>query len=391
MTKRTADTSIILWGDRHLPGHMIMDQARAMEASGVVDWASFPDHMVNFIPPSLWTPENTPMATVLGDPDSLQDATIMGTLTHVAAPKLKLSFASDSVRKGPAELCQLMWSMASVTEGRARFQFGPGEVKQCKPYGHNRAQGLARLEDLLKISKALWESDGPIDHVGNHWEMKQAYLGGAKPYRPEIWTMGSGPKQVDLTTTYCDGISASAPIVWTDAAHARTEIEKIKQMLVEKGRDPDAFGFGAFCTVIAHEDAELVNRALDNPIIRWLSAIVGRVNPAEWRKEGIEPATPEGWAYFMKFLPYETSPEFVQEVIAKTTRKMAEKSYFYGNSAQVAAQLQEYVDAGVTWICIVDYTAMVLEPADAAMSLGRMIDICARLKGTTATAAATTT
>lgn len=380
MKTAKAETSIILWGDRHLPGHTIMEQARQIEASGAVDWVSLPDHMVNFIPPSLWTAENTPMATVLKDPDSLQDSVIMGTLAHAAAPNLKLSFAGDSVRKGPADVTQLMWSMASVTEGKARFQFGPGEAKQCRPYGHNRAQGLARLEDLLKITTALWETPGPIDHVGNHWEMKRAYLGGAKPYCPEIWSMGTGPKQLDLATSYCDGISASVPIVWTTPDHAREEIGKLKQMLRDKGRDPDAFGFGAFCTILAHEDSAVIDRALDNPLIRWLSAIVGRVNPAEWLKEGITPATPEGWTYFMKFAPYDTRPEFVQEVVARTTREMAEKSYLYGTPAEVAEQLAAYVDAGVNWVCLVDYTAMVLEPADAASSLARMTEICAHIK-----------
>src|SRR5262249_13591913 len=131
-------TSILIWGDRHLPPSTIMDQARAYEASGVVDDLTLPDHMSNFIPPSLWTTDNTPMAAVRGAPDSLHDAYIMGTLAHVAAPSLSLSFASDAIRRPPAEMSQTMLSMASVMEGRTRFMFGAGEMKQCKSFGHKR-------------------------------------------------------------------------------------------------------------------------------------------------------------------------------------------------------------------------------------------------------------
>ena len=166
MTRRSVETSVLIWGDRHIPERMIMEQARALDASGVVDSLTIPDHMVNLIPPSLWTPENTPLANVLGDPDSLMDAVVMGMIAHAAAPKLHLNFAGDPVRKSPADLCQLMWSMASITEGRVRFQFGPGEIKNLNPYGHKRSEGLARFEDLLRISHALWEAKGPIDYAG---------------------------------------------------------------------------------------------------------------------------------------------------------------------------------------------------------------------------------
>lgn len=381
MAEHSVETGIIMWANRYMPGNTIMDQARTIEAGGVIDWPSFPDQMVNFIPPSLWKPENVPMAKFLPDPDSMQDATVMMALVHAAAPKLKLNFCSDADRKGPAEMYLMMLTMASVTEGRVRFQYGAGEIKNCNPYGHQRKQGLARLEDLIKISKAFWETDGPIDYAGNHWEMRQAYLGGAKTYRPEIWTMGTGPKQVEMTLTHCDGIAGSVLETWSTPEHAGTEIKKMKHTLVEKGRNPESFGFGAYCPVICHEDPAVVDRALDNPVIRWKAGIIGRVNPGNWREEGIEPATPEGWAYFSHFFPYGDTPGFVQEVVAKTTRKMSERSFLCGNPAEVTAQLREFVDAGLNWVCLVDYTPMVLEPADAAKSLERMSEICARLKG----------
>lgn len=382
MAKQPVETSVLFWGDRHIPGRqMVMEQARAIEDSGVVDWVTFPDHIINFIPPSLWKPEVTPLANVFGDPDSMHDAVVMAALAHAAAPSLGLSFGGDPVRKNPADLCQTMWSLAAVTEGRVRFQFGPGEIKNLKPYGHKRSEGLARFEDLLRVSHALWEAEGPIDYVGHHCNLKQAYLGGAKQYRPEIWSMGTGPKQLDLATTFCDGITSSIPAAWHGVDQVKTEVQKLRQTLAEKGRDPDKVGIGSFFYVLVHEDPAVIDRALDNPLIRWMAATIGRVNPTDWRKEGIEPATPEGWAYFNKFVPYETSAEFAAEVLSKTTRKMAERSFTYGNAAEVAAKMKEYADAGLTWVSPIDYTALILDPADAAKSTERMIEVCAGIKG----------
>ena len=382
MASTAVETSVFMWGDRRSSEHDIKAMARALADSGVVDSLSIPDHMVNLIPPSLWTPEHAPLAALVDDPDSLMDAVVMGMLAHAGAPELHLNFCGDPVRRSPADWCQLMWSLSSVLDGKVRFQFGPGEAKNLNPYGHKRAQGLARFEDLLKISKALWDADKPIDYIGNHWELQQAYLGSAKSHRPQIWSMGTGPKQLELATTYCDGMTGSIPNVWTTPAHAKAEIDQIKAMLVDKGRDPAQIGFGAFCMVICHEDPVVIDRALDNPIIRWLAAVVGRLkSPAEFRKDGIEPATPEGWLYFQKLLPYATSAAFADDVVSKSSRRMAEASFLYGDAASIATQIRGYADAGITAINLMDFAPLVLQPADAMRSLERMIAICATLKG----------
>jgi phthiodiolone/phenolphthiodiolone dimycocerosates ketoreductase len=373
-------TSIMLWGDRHFPSSSLPEQARALAASGAVDELTLPDHLVNLIPPSLWTTDNTPMAAVLRDVDSLHDTFVMGALARAAAPELGLTFVTDAIRRGPAEICQTMLTYAAITGGRARFMFGAGEAKQCRSYGHKRSQGLARQEDLLRIFDALWKADGPIDHDGNHSVMKQAFLGAAKTHRPEVWALGTGPKQLDLATSLCDGVGSLAPFAWPTPERAAAEIAAIKATLERKGRDPDAFGFGLHVAAIIHDDPDVLDRALDNPIVRWTAAIFGRINPGDWRAEGIEPATPEGWNYYMHYAPYLTPQAFIDEVLVRASREMAEKAFIVGDARSVAACVQEYVDAGVNWIGMNDLSPLLGGPEDAAGSLGRMIEVCASLK-----------
>jgi phthiodiolone/phenolphthiodiolone dimycocerosates ketoreductase len=378
---RTVETAVIIFGDRHLPASSIEEAARAIEASGVVDYLEMSDQLNNFIPPSLWTTDNTPLAEVLPDIDSPVDAFMAAVWAAAAAPKLKVTLATDSIRHGPSELIQSMLTMACLTEGRAMFQVGGGEQKQCRAYGWKRGQGLKRMEDLFRIFHAYWDTDGPIDFEGHFTTLKRAYLGGAKRYRPILWGLGGGPTLVELSTTYCDGFSAAAPCVWASSDEAGERISELKQVLERKGRDPDEFGFGIFCPVLLHEDAARIDAALDNPLVRWMAATYGRITQTDWRKIGIEPPVADGWTYYMNMVPYHETPEFIDEVLTRSTRAIAENGMFWGTPAEVARTLQGYVDAGVNWVLPVDYMPLMLSPEEAPAALERSIEVCAHLKG----------
>src|ERR1700746_1398913 len=212
----TVETAVILWGDRHLPWEATTQQAQALLASGVVDYAEVSDQTVGFVPPCLWNDENAAMAAVMKDLDSLDDGVITATIAAATAPGLGVTLGTDCIRTPPVEFVQAMWTLAKLTKGKALFNIGAGEVKQCAPYGHKRSTGISRMEDLCKIYNLLWDSEGPIDFGGNHIPLKGAYLGSAKPYRPEMWALGGGPQLMDLATSYLDGVAVAAPNVWTN-------------------------------------------------------------------------------------------------------------------------------------------------------------------------------
>ena len=109
-------------------------------------------------------------------------------------------------------------------------------------------------------------------------------------------------------------------------------IAKLKQDVAAKGRDPDAYRIGALIPVLVHDDEAVLDRALNNSLVRWIGAIFGRTQPQEWRRHGEEPAVPDGWTYFMKMKPHDTPPAFVDEVVGKATRRMTELSYIWGNT-----------------------------------------------------------
>jgi phthiodiolone/phenolphthiodiolone dimycocerosates ketoreductase len=384
MASRRAETAVFLWGDRNAPASVTVDAAKVAAASPGVDGFAMSDQLMNFIPPSLWTTENAPLAALMPDPDSMDDAFTLAAYVYASTPGMNLTLLTDSIRNGPAQLVHQMLTLAKITEGRATFLVGAGEVKQINPFGWKRSQGLSRLEDLYQVFQKFMTSDDPISHEGNHWTLDKAFLGAAKQYKPKIWGLGGGPKILDLSTSYGDGFAGAAPCVWATPDNAAEYISNLKKQVAAKGKDPEQFRVGALCPVLVHEDEAVLDQALDNNVVRWIGAIFGRTQPMDWRRDGIEPAVPDGWTYFMKMKPYDTAPGFVDEVVGKATRKMTELSYIWGTSQQVAAELQAYVDAGVDWISPVDYLPIVSNPAQGAASLTRAIEICSIVKGVSA-------
>lgn len=381
MSRSSVRTAIAYSCDRYQPPAVFADSAAAAARSGVVDELLVWDQMTNFWPRQLWTPEHSPLAAQLPDLDSYADAFAMSSYMLAAAPSLGVAVSTDAIRRGPSELNQTMMTLANCTEAEATIMIGAGEAKQVTPYGWKRSEGLARLEDQLRTFNAYADSTEPIDLDGNHWSLEQAWLGGARARRPRVWALGGGPKLFDLATTYADGIASIVPCVApTTAAWAET-VNALRADLTGKGRDPAGFDFGIWFMALVHEDENVIDRALDNPMMRWMAAVFGRLDQANWEREGIDPPLPRDWHYATKLRPVEWTDADVADLLGKTTRAMTEKSFVYGTPESVAHQVSRYVDAGATWVSVCDILPLVLDPEDAQQGFERSREVCARLKG----------
>jgi phthiodiolone/phenolphthiodiolone dimycocerosates ketoreductase len=373
-------TAVPIVADRHFPAMAFGEAARAIGASGVVDDIQVWDQLTSWFPQGLWTPDRTPLAAVMPDCDSFPDAFVMAGYGAAAAPGTGLILSADSVRRGPGELIQTLLTLANLYEGRAVFQIGAGELKQTRPFGYKRSQGIRRLEDLYNIFDVLWTTDGPVSYEGHFTTLDTAWLGRAKNYRPQIWGLGGGPQIIDLATSHADGFATMAPMVWNSPEEVAENITAMKRILVEKGRDPEAFGFGIWSPLLIHEDADVIDRALDNDLLRWVTAIIGRINQRDWADVGLDSPMPPDWHYAMKLLPLKVGEAEAMEIVGRTTREQSERTWLYGTPEQVAEQLQPFVEAGVTSVCLLDILPFVLEVEDAMGAIARSIQASGRLK-----------
>ncbi len=288
--------------------------------------------------------------------------------------------STDAVRYGPGELMRSALTLADLTEGRFALMLGAGEVKQCKPFGWKRSEGLARLEDHLRLYHEIWDAKEPFDFEGNYWKFDTAWLGGAKNYRPDIWTIGGGPKLVDLTTSYANGLTTVTPGVWSSPEQTVRNAGEIREQLRAKGRDPKDFGFGPVLMIVMHTDESVIDQVLDNPLTRFIAAIWGRLNMPDWRKEGLEPPFPDDWHYAMRLLPQKMSEADVDDVLSRVSRDMVEKTYIIGTPDTVASELQRYIDAGVTRIMPGNVASVVLNQSEAEASMWADVELMRRLK-----------
>lgn len=373
-------TAIPFGPDRTAPASLAVDFAKMMEASGAVDQFLAWDQLVSWWPKALWTPENTSLAEVSGDPDSFNDAFMLAAIAAATTTNLGIGVTTDAVRRGPAELMQAMLTLAGMTNGDAACLMGAGEIKQCKPFGYKRSQGLTRMEELFEILPRFYDSPEPIDYDGKYWNLKHAWVGSVRPYRPKWWAMGGGPRLINIATTHGDGFVSAIPLVSANPEQWAAKVADIKQQLERNGRDPDDFTYGAFFLCAMHEDEELIDKALDNKMMRWFAAALGRFTPGDWDAEGIEPAYPRDWHYAWKLLPDEVTQDELDEVDKKVTREMVKKSLFWGDAPTVANDLKAYAEAGANYFIVADMLPFTLNAAEAQAAVTRSIDVCRLLK-----------
>jgi alkanesulfonate monooxygenase SsuD/methylene tetrahydromethanopterin reductase-like flavin-dependent oxidoreductase (luciferase family) len=71
---------------------------------------------------------------------------------------------------------------------------------------------------------------------------------------------------------------------------------------------------------------------------------------------------------------------FVNDVVASVTREHVTNGFPVGTAAEVAAQVELFLELGIDHVCAFDYLPIVADPANPPAGLGRAIELCARIK-----------
>lgn len=375
------------WPSRFEPPQVAAQRAAQWEATGVVDWFQTWDQLVSFLPQALWRPDVTPLARYSRDCDSYYDAAMVAMLAANATATLGITTTLDAVRSGPAEILQRLSTLAATTPAPVALQLGAGEIKQCRPFGYKRSQGLSRMEDIYAIIAKLLSTDGLVSHAGAHWTYDGAWIGAHFPKKPQFWALGGGPKLLDLATTYADGFISMVPSAVSRPETWAETVESLKADLVRKDRDPDNFTFGFWPFVLIYETEDQRDALFASPLVKWMSAVFGRLHHGDWASEGEELIFSADWMYALKLLPHQMSRTEVDDVVAAVTPSMIEKSFLVGTPTEVADQLSQWVAAGANYIAPSDLAPVVFDVDAQPAVMDTMICLCANLKRACADAA----
>jgi phthiodiolone/phenolphthiodiolone dimycocerosates ketoreductase len=375
------ETAVPFIADRHLDPRLAGPFAVRLETSRVVDFYQTWDQLTSWWPRALWTRDNTPLAGVIEDCDSFQDAFISAAFAAAHTNTLGSAISTDAIRNQPAELLQRLLTLAG-NEDRRRpiLMLGAGEIKQTKPFGYSRSEGLSRLEDTLYLLNQLANSKDLVSYQGHHLHYDEAWIGGSMKNPPRVLAMGGGPRLMEMATKHADGFVSVIPLAFANLDKFSAVLEQMRRLLDQHGRNPDNFTFGLWHMVLMHEDEDELERMCDNRLLRWIAAAFGRFHPAEWREEGITPPFPDGWHYALKLLPAKMSQAEVDDIIERTSPEMVRRSFHVGTPDQVAAQIKPFIDAGATFASVFDMAPTVRPLDRAPESLERVLEVCRILK-----------
>jgi phthiodiolone/phenolphthiodiolone dimycocerosates ketoreductase len=367
-------------GDRHLPPQAAAQFARALEASGSVDQFQAWDQLTSWYPQSLWNIANAPMAAAISDCDSFQDAFISAAFAAAATDNLGVTVSTDATRRGPAELLQTMLTLSDGAGSPAVLQLGGGELKQCKPFGFKRSQGLGRLEESLQIMRKLLDEDGLIEFDGKYYPYRDAWIGGAKAIRPKVYTLGGGPRLFEIAARYADGIVSIAPFAYPTPEEFSEFVTFMKREVERYGRDPEQFTVGLWYAALVDDGSNDLDAMADNGLMRFFAAMSGRLDQSKWREAGLTPVWPDDWHYALSLLPASITSAEANDIVDRTPREMVTKGFFTGSPAELAAVMSDYAEAGATYHSLCDMAPAARDMDRAEPALAAQLETCARFK-----------
>ena len=119
---------------------------------------------------------------------------------------------TEPVRRHPVLLAQALLTLAHVNRKAPILGIGSGEAENIVPYGLPFDQPVGRLEEALQILRLCFDSQGPLNFQGKHFNLDHAYMDLRAPKRrkPRIWVAAHGPRMLRLTLELSEERRATA-------------------------------------------------------------------------------------------------------------------------------------------------------------------------------------
>ena len=141
------------------------------------DSAWWADHLMAWIPESIWTPDIAEVAAFRDTPHVFFDALCTIAVAAWSTKRILLGPAvTETFRRHPAVLAQAFLTLDHLSKGRVILGIGAGEGENVTPYGIKWYKPVDRLEEAIKIIRLLWENDKKVDFDGKFWKLKDAIL-----------------------------------------------------------------------------------------------------------------------------------------------------------------------------------------------------------------------
>jgi probable F420-dependent oxidoreductase len=166
----------------------------------------------------------------------------------------------------PFPMAHAIASLDRLAEGRLIVGVGAGfpmptTEAEFKAAGARFDQRIGRLVETIKVWRALWSSDEPVDFQGKYFSLRQVRLEPAalQPGGPALWLAGAAPAALRRTGRHFDGWLPYSPTT----AEFTTNLASIQATAREAGRDPEAITPAMYVTVNFADSAEAAETDLE--------------------------------------------------------------------------------------------------------------------------------
>jgi phthiodiolone/phenolphthiodiolone dimycocerosates ketoreductase len=306
------------------------------------------DHIEDFFPKFLWTPETTWIAKEGESPHQFFEfQTILGSLAPRAG-RVRLGVAvTEPIRRHPVVIAQSMLTLAHVTNRTPILGIGAGERANTEPYGLDMDRAVSRLEEALQVIRLCFSGGSPLGFTGEHFTLDQASFDlNAPPGRvPRIWIGGIGPRMLRLTGTYGDGWY---PVGTLTPEEYQTKLSLIHNAARATGRDPARIMPALQPVIVAAPTERGARELLDHPMIRYLGLLL----PATaWEDRGYSHPFGRDFRGYFDLLPEQySSAEMRAAVAAVPVSDLVDVGVIWGTPDRIVRRLHDYVDAGIRYI-----------------------------------------
>ena len=247
-------------------------------------------------------------------------------------------------------------TLSHMTKVPPILGIGAGERENLEPFGIPFERPVAHLEEALQIIRLCFESRGPFDFDGRHYQLHGAVLD-VQPGRagtPEIWIGAHRPRMLGMVGRYADGWYPSVPM--TPEGYA-AGLATIRSAAVTAGRDPEAITPSASLIVVLGRSEAHARSLLGSRPLRYLALMAPA---ALWSAYGAIHPFGESFRGFIDLVPQRYTVDDLEDAMASVPVSVLENAMLWGTPERVLAGIRELADAGMRHA--------VLSPASALVS-----------------------
>lgn len=311
------------------------------------------DHIMNWVPDAIWTPEITSLATYQKRPHDLYN--VFPVMAIIASNTKKVSIGTtvtEIFRHPPSLLAHIIITLDHLSKGRIILGIGAGEKENIVPYGIKWDKPFSKLEEAIKIIKLLWREDKKVDFNGEFWKLKDAVLS-LKPYKkrkaPPIWIGAHGPRMLDMTGRLGDG--------WLpfnlNPKKYRERLEIIQASAKKAGRSLEEITPAIEVCLIIDEKQEECEKLVKSPIVKnWMLA----VDDKTYKEYGISHPLGDNFIGIRDFIPTRYDKKTLMEAYDKVPVEMCKDFYLVGTLDDIIEKFEDYVKIGAKHIVIANTT-----------------------------------